>query len=74
MTSRSKKKDEKSIYQAELDKLNTEVAYRDKKIEQLEQKIRELKGELYATKEQIRQLKEANEHLVEDVKYWQQAD
>ena len=60
--------------QAEINKLNTEVAYRDRKIEQLEQQIRELKGELYAGKEQIRQLKETNEHLVEDVKYWQQAD
>lgn len=44
--------------QAEINKLNTEVAYRDRKIEQLEQQIRELKGELYAGKEQIRQLKE----------------
>nr|DAG27575.1 MAG TPA: hypothetical protein [Caudoviricetes sp.] len=44
--------------QAEITKLNTEVAYRDRKIEQLEQQIRELKGELYAGKEQIRQLKE----------------
>lgn len=60
--------------QAEINKLNTEVAYRDRKIEQLEQQIRELKGELYSEKEQIRQLKETNEHLVEDVKYWQQAD
>lgn len=60
--------------QAEINKLNTDVAYRDRKIEQLEQQIRELKGELYAGKEQIRQLKETNEHLVEDVKYWQQAD
>ena len=60
--------------QAEINKLNTEVAYRDRKIEQLEQQIRELKGELYTGKEQIRQLKETNEHLVEDVKYWQQAD
>lgn len=68
------KKDEKSIYQAEIDKWKVEVAYRDKKIEQLEQQIRELKGELYAEKEQIRQLKEANEHLIEDVKYWQKAD
>ena len=60
--------------QAEINKLNTEVAYRDRKIEKLEQQIRELKGELYAEKEQIRQLKETNEHLVEDVKYWQRAD
>lgn len=44
--------------QAEINKLNTEVAYRDRKIEELEQQIRELKGELYAEKEQIRQLKE----------------
>lgn len=67
-------KKDKSAYQAEIDSLKGEVAYRDKKIEQLEQQIRELKGELYAGKEQVRQLKEANEHLVEDVKYWQQAD
>lgn len=68
------KKDEKSIYQAELDNLKGEVAYRDKKIEQLEQEIRELKGEIYERMEQVRRLKEANEHLVEDVKYWQRAD
>lgn len=47
-----------SASQTEINKLNTEVAYRDRKIEQLEQEIRELKGELYAEKEQIRQLKE----------------
>lgn len=63
-----------SASQAEINKLNTEVAYRNKQIEKLEQQIRELKGELYAAKEQVRQLKEANEHLVEDVKYWQRAD
>lgn len=63
-----------SASQAEIDKLKVEVEYRDKKIEQLEQEIRELKGELYAEKEQVRQLNEANEHLVEDVKYWQKAD
>lgn len=63
-----------SASQAEINKLNTEVAYRDKKIEQLEQEIRGLKGQFDEAKEQIRQLKEANEHLVEDVKYWQQAD
>ena len=52
--------------QAEINKLNTEVAYRDRKIEKLEQQIRELKGELYAEKEQIRQLK--------NLQSWQQAD
>ncbi len=67
-------KKDKSAYQAEIDSLKGEVAYRDKKIEQLEQQVRELKGELYAGKEQVRQLKEANEHLIEDVKYWQKAD
>lgn len=63
-----------SASQAEINKLNTEVAYRDKKIEQLEQQIRELKGEIYERMEQARRLKEANEHLIEDVKYWQRAD
>ena len=60
--------------QAEINKLNTGVAYRDKKIEQLEQQIRELKGELYAGKEQIRQLKERckNEHYsLQNCRFWQ---
>lgn len=67
-------KKDNSASQAEINKLNTEVAYRDKKIEQLEQEIRELKGEIYERMEQVRRLKEANEHLIEDVKYWQRAD
>ncbi len=58
-------KKDKSAYQAEIDKLKVEVEYRDKKIEQLEQEIRELKGELYAEKEQVRQLK--------NLEFWQQA-
>lgn len=65
---------DKSAYEAEISKWQGVAEYRNKQIEQLEQQIRELKGELYAEKEQIRQLKETNEHLVEDVKYWQQAD
>ncbi len=64
----------KSAYEAEISKWKGVAEYRNKQIEQLEQQIRELKGELYAEKEQTRQLKETNEHLVEDVKYWQQAD
>ena len=43
--------------QAEINKLNTEVAYRDRKIEQLEQQIRGLEGQFDEAKEQIRQLK-----------------
>lgn len=50
-----------SASQAEINKLNTEVAYRDRKIEQLERQVRGLKGEFDEAKEQIRQLKEANE-------------
>ena len=65
---------DKSANEAEISKWKGVAEYRNKQIEQLEQQIRELKGELYAEKEQIRQLKETNEHLVEDVKYWQQAD
>ena len=65
---------DKSAYEAEISKWKGVAEYRNKQIEKLEQQIRELKGELYAEKEQIRQLKETNEHLVEDVKYWQQAD
>lgn len=67
-------RNDKSAYEAEISKLKGVAEYRNKQIEKLEQQIRELKGELYAEKEQIRQLKETNEHLVEDVKYWQQAD
>ena len=52
--------------QAEINKLNTEVAYRDRKIEQLEQEIRGLEGQFDEAKEQIRQLK--------NVQSWQQAD
>lgn len=55
-----------SASQAEIDKWKCEVTYRDKKIEQLEQEIRELKGELDEAKEQIRQLK--------NVEFWQQAE
>ena len=43
--------------QAEINKLNTEVAYRDRKIEQLERQIRGLEGQFDEAKEQIRQLK-----------------
>ena len=52
--------------QAEINKLNTEVAYRDRKIEQLEQEIKGLESQFDEAKEQIRQLK----HL----QSWQQAD
>ena len=52
--------------QAEINKLNTEVAYRDRKIEQLEQQIRGLESQFDEAKEQIRQLK--------NVQSWQQAD
>ena len=49
---------DKSAYEAEISKWKGVAEYRNKQIEQLEQQIRELKGELYAEKEQIRQLKE----------------
>ena len=49
---------DKSAYEAEISKWKGVAEYRNKQIEQLEQQIRELKGELYAGKEQIRQLKE----------------
>ena len=52
--------------QAEINKLNTEVAYRDRKIEQLEQEIKGLESQFDEAKEQIRQLK--------NVQSWQQAD
>ena len=57
---------DKSAYEAEISKWKGVAEYRNKQIEQLEQQIRELKGELYAEKEQIRQLK--NLHS------WQQAE
>ena len=44
--------------QAEINKLNTEVAYRDRKIEQLERQVRGLESQFDEAKEQIRQLKE----------------
>ena len=49
---------DKSAYEAEISKWKGVAEYRNKQIEKLEQQIRELKGELYAEKEQIRQLKE----------------
>lgn len=49
---------DKSAYDAEISKWKGVAEYRNKQIEQMEQQIRELKGELYAEKEQIRQLKE----------------
>ena len=52
--------------QAEINKLNTEVAYRDRKIEQLEQEIRGLESQFDEAKEQIRQLK--------NLQSWQQAE
>ena len=52
--------------QAEINKLNTEVAYRDRKIEQLERQIKGLEGQVDEAKEQIRQLK--------NLQSWQQAD
>ena len=52
--------------QAEINKLNTEVAYRDRKIEQMEQQIRGLESQFDEAKEQIRQLK--------NLQSWQQAD
>lgn len=64
---------DKSAYEAEISKWQGVAEYRNKQIEQLEQQIRELKGELYAEKEQVRQLKGENERLME-VKYWQRAD
>lgn len=57
---------DKSAYEAEISKWKGVAEYRNKQIEQLEQQIRELKGELYAEKEQIRQLK--------NLQSWQQAD
>ena len=44
--------------QAEINKLNTEVAYRDRKIEQQERQVRGLESQFDEAKEQIRQLKE----------------
>ena len=52
--------------QAEINKLNTEVAYRNKQIEKLEQQIRGLEGQFDEAKEQIRQMK--------NLQSWQQAD
>ena len=52
--------------QAEINKLNTEVAYRDRKIEQMERQIKGLEGQFDEAKEQIRQLK--------NLQSWQQAD
>lgn len=52
--------------QAEINKLNTEVAYRDNKIEQLERQVRGLEGQFDEAKEQIRQLK--------NLQSWQQAE
>ena len=52
--------------QAEINKLNAEVAYRDRKIEQLEQQIRGLESQFDEAKEQIRQLK--------NLQSWQQAE
>ena len=46
---------DKSAYEAEISKWKGVAEYRNKQIEQLEQQIRELKGELYAEKEQVRQ-------------------
>ena len=57
---------DKSAYEAEISKWKGVAEYRNKQIEKLEQQIRELKGELYAEKEQIRQLK--------NLQSWQQAD
>ena len=52
--------------QAEINKLNTEVAYRNKQIEKLEQQIKGLESQFDEAKEQIRQLK--------NLQSWQQAD
>ena len=49
---------DKSAYAAEISKWKGVAEYHNKQIEKLEQQIRELKGELYAEKEQSRQLKE----------------
>ena len=57
---------DKSAYDAEISKWKGVAEYRNKQIEKLEQQIRELKGELYAEKEQIRQLK--------NLQSWQQAE
>lgn len=57
---------DKSAYEAEISKWKGVAEYHNKQIEKLEQQIRELKGELYAEKEQIRQLK--------NLQSWQQAD
>ena len=57
---------DKSAYEAEISKWKGVAEYRNKQIEKLEQQIRELKGELYAEKEQIRQLK--------NLQSWQQAE
>ena len=57
---------DKSAYEAEIRRWKGEAEYRNKQIEKLEQQIRELKGELYAEKEQIRQLK--------NLQSWQQAE
>ena len=48
---------DKSAYEAEISKWKGVAEYRNLQIEKLEQQIRELKGELYAEKERIRQLK-----------------
>ena len=61
---------DKSVYEAEIRRWKGVAEYSNKQIEKLEQQIRELKGELYAEKEQTRQLKGENERLME-VKYWQ---
>lgn len=57
---------DKSAYEADISKWKGVAEYSNKQIEKLEQQIRELKGELYAEKEQIRQLK--------NLQSWQQAD
>lgn len=57
---------DKSAYEAEVRRWKGLAEYRNKQIEKLEQQIRELKGELYAEKEQIRQLK--------NLQSWQQAE
>ena len=49
---------DKSAYEAEIRRWKGVAEYSNKQIEKLEQQIRELKGELYAEKEQTRQLKE----------------
>ena len=51
-------RNDKPACEAEISKWKGVAEYRNKQIEKLEQQIRELKGELYAEKEQIRQLKE----------------